>query len=97
MAPAEAVRVAVVYCPSPGVCDLSDVEVAEGCTVEQALVTSGLLERHGLVLGEVRLGVWSKAVDGSQVLRERDRIEVYRELTVDPKEARRLRYRGKRR
>ncbi len=40
----------------------------------------------------LRVGVWSKARELSHVLREGDRVEVYRDLLVDPKEARRLRY-----
>lgn len=42
--------------------------------------------------GELRVGIWGRARPLDTVLRERDRIEVYRPLTVDPKEARRQRY-----
>ncbi|HEY4143755.1 RnfH family protein [Pinirhizobacter sp.] len=37
------------------------------------------------------LGVFSRRVDADHVLAEGDRVEIYRELTLDPKEARRRR------
>ncbi len=39
------------------------------------------------------VGVWGRKASASQVLRERDRIEIYRPLQVDPKVARRERFR----
>ncbi len=38
------------------------------------------------------LGVWGKRVPAQQVLRDGDRLEIYRALTVDPKVARRQRF-----
>lgn len=38
-----------------------------------------------------RLGVWGRACDAARVLRDNDRIEIYRPLLVDPKDARRTR------
>ncbi len=94
MAPADAelLRVEVVYCPKPGVNDLVLLSLGPGATVEAALRLSGLLERHALPLDGLRVGVWCKARELSSVLRDRDRVEIYRPLTVDPKEARRQRY-----
>ncbi len=43
-------------------------------------------------LDDGRLGVWGKPVRTDHVLREGDRLEVYRPLTVDPKVARRARF-----
>ncbi len=96
MAHADQVRVELVYCPAPGQCDRLELSLPAGSTVGQALQSSGLLERHGLVLEQLKLGLWSKVVAVETVLREQDRVEIYRALTVDPKEARRQRYRGKR-
>ena len=87
------VRVEVVYCPAPGQVDLSPLELPDGATALDALQASGLVERHGLDAGGVDLGVWFKACPPDQVLRDRDQVQVYRPLTVDPKEARRQRYR----
>ena len=97
MVPAELVpglRVEVVYCPRPGVTDLAALTLPPGATVADALHASGLLQRHGLVAADLRVGVWSKVRDPTTPLRDRDRVEIYRPLTVDPKEARRQRYRG---
>lgn len=95
MASAE-LRIEVVYCPGPGVNDLVTLSLAEGATVADALHASGVLQRHALVLENLRLGVWGKLREAANPLRDRDRVEIYRLLTVDPKEARRLRYKRQR-
>jgi putative ubiquitin-RnfH superfamily antitoxin RatB of RatAB toxin-antitoxin module len=98
MAPADAtaggagLSVEVVYCPAPGEIDLVSLRLPAGATVADALHASGVLSRHGLDSATVRVGVWCKACDPAALLRDHDRVEVYRPLTVDPKEARRLRY-----
>jgi putative ubiquitin-RnfH superfamily antitoxin RatB of RatAB toxin-antitoxin module len=85
-------NVEVVYCAGPGDCDRVPLSLPQGATVADALEASGLLERHRLPADGLRLGVWCKPREAQSVLRERDRVEVYRPLTVDPKEARRQRY-----
>jgi putative ubiquitin-RnfH superfamily antitoxin RatB of RatAB toxin-antitoxin module len=60
--------------------------------VADALADSGLLVRHALAAEGLRFGVWGKVREASFVLRPRDRVEIYRPLKVDPKEARRQRY-----
>ena len=87
-------RVEVVYSPAPRQTEL--VSLAVAATVREALVASGLLERHGLALEALRCGVWGRPCNLQQALRDGDRVEIYRALTVDPKEARRLRYKGQR-
>lgn len=87
------VHVEVVYCPSPGVTDLTPLDLPDGSTLADALRASGVLERHALALETVDAGIWFRVSAHDALLRERDRIEIYRPLTVDPKEARRLRYR----
>lgn len=89
---AEPIAVEVVYCPSAGQVDQVMLQLVEGATVADALQASGLLQRHGLALEGLRVGVWCKPKELTTPLRERDRVEVYRPLTVDPKEARRQRY-----
>lgn len=85
-------HIEVVYCPGPDTCDRVQLSLPAGATVAEALAASGLIERHGLPAQGLRLGVWCKPREADAVLRERDRVEVYRPLTVDPKEARRQRY-----
>ena len=97
MAPAEdSLRIEVVYCAAPGAADLVQLRLAPGCTLEQALTASGLLQRHSLALSGLSAGVWGRAQALDHVLREGDRVEIYRPLRVDPKEARRQRYRHQR-
>ena len=88
------IRVEVAYAQAPREVDLVSVTLEAGADLQAALVASGLLQRHGLRLGpELRCGVWAKLRPLDHPLREGDRVEIYRELKVDPKEARRQRYR----
>jgi hypothetical protein len=92
MAGAETLAVEVVFCPAPGQVDQVQLALPPGSTVADALQASGVLQRHGLAVEGLRVGVWCRAAALDHGLRERDRVEVYRPLTVDPKEARRQRY-----
>jgi len=98
MAPAEAdvpsaglLRIDVAFCPVGGRCDRVELALPAGSTLRTALVASGLLERHDLKMGELQVGVWSRIEDLAHPLRDRDRVEIYRPLTVDPMDARRRR------
>ena len=87
-------KVQVSYSPAPRQVDQVDLNLPEGSTVADALRASGLLQRHGLVMNEsLAVGVWTKLRPLDSPLREADRVEIYRGLKVDPKEARRQRYR----
>lgn len=88
----EHLHVEVSYCPGPGVADVVALDLPAGALLSDAVLASGLLQRHGLALEGLRVGIWCKPREPSTPLRERDRVEIYRPLTVDPKEARRLRY-----
>ncbi len=91
MASAE-IHVELVYCPRPGEVDLMALTLPAGSTLADAVRASGVLARHGLVLEMLSAGVWSKVRAWDSPLREHDRVELYRPLLVDPKEARRQRY-----
>ena len=94
MAPAEGVCVSVVYSPRAGAVDATELTVPAGATLLDAVRASGLLARHAeLDPAGMRTGIWGRTQPADTPLRERDRVEVYRPLQVDPKEARRLRYR----
>lgn len=68
------------------------VEVEAGANVEEAIIASGLLSLEpGLHLQTLTAGIWNRLVKLEQRVREGDRIEIYRPLQVDPKEARRIR------
>ncbi len=68
------------------------LEVDAKTTVETAIRQSGLLQRFPEIDLEInKVGIFGKACKLEQILREGDRIEVYRPLVADPKEARRSR------
>ena len=84
------IQVEVAFSPAPRQVELLALVLPQGSSVKDALSLAGLLERvQGL-----SLGIWGRRTTLAHVLRDRDRVEAYRELTVDPKEARRLRYRA---
>ena len=85
-------KVEVVYCPQPGRCDQVQLTLPAGTCLRDAVAASGLCQRHALAPESVEAGIWGRKLPLHTLLRERDRIELYRALRVDPKEARRLRY-----
>lgn len=64
-------------------------------TAEDALAASGLAEEFRGA-GSGRLGIYGKEVAPSTVLRDGDRVELYRSLRADPKDLRRGRAAKKR-
>ncbi len=66
--------------------------VPQGTTVEQAISLSGIQEHYPeLDLSTLKTGLFGKVTPRTQVLREKDRIELYRPLLADPKEVRKQR------
>jgi putative ubiquitin-RnfH superfamily antitoxin RatB of RatAB toxin-antitoxin module len=63
-----------------------------GSTLQQALEASGLAEKHPEIdLAKGKFGIYSKLARLDAVLRDRDRVEIYRPLIADPKEVRKQR------
>ena len=90
----EVLRVTVVYSPRAGEVDEVHLNLPVGVSVRDALSASGLVQRHpGADFAALRIGVWGKLREPGDALRDQDRVEIYRPLKVDPKEARRVRYR----
>ena len=90
-----AINVTVVYSAKPRHLIEKEVQLEAGCTVEQALLASGLVAQFPeLASAPAGVGVWGKKMLLSHVVRALDRVEVYRALTVDPKVARRERFAG---
>ena len=86
-------QVCVVYAPAPR--DVREVRLTlpAPCTVLQALQLSGFLQQFPLLdTPDTQVGVWGRKAPVSQLLREQDRVEIYRPLKVDPKVARRERF-----
>lgn len=84
-------QVEVVYAGPEGQWVITTM-LAPGSTVEQAIRRSGIENQvPGFTLAGKKIGIYAKAADLTTVVQNGDRIEIYRPLKVDPKEARRLR------
>lgn len=71
---------------------IKKIEVETGTTAEAAIHQSGILEQFPEIdLGTTKIGLFSKATKLDTVLREMDRVEIYRPLIADPKEVRKQR------
>jgi putative ubiquitin-RnfH superfamily antitoxin RatB of RatAB toxin-antitoxin module len=71
---------------------LLSVEVPAGATVRYAIEHSGIRDAFpDLVVDPARVGIFGRKAGLDEKLREGDRVEIYRPLIVDPKEARRKR------
>ncbi len=86
-------RVSLVFASAPREVHETAVALAEGATVADALKASGWIGRFG-ALDDLSLAVWGRRCAADQVLREGDRVELLRDLRVDPKVARRERFVG---
>ncbi|HEY1290759.1 MAG TPA: RnfH family protein [Burkholderiales bacterium] len=72
--------------------DAVTLSLAAGATAGEAVRASGVLERHPEIdLRRHPIGIHGRVVSAGTLLRDGDRVEIYRPLAVDPKEARRRR------
>lgn len=87
------IEVVVAYAPAARqVCELR-LRLPAGATLAQALQASGLATMYpALDLAHAAVGIWGRKAARDQLLRNRDRVEIYRPLRVDPKVARRERF-----
>ncbi len=68
------------------------VRLPEGSTLQQGLEASGLLGKYPEIdIKKNKFGIWNKLSKPDAVLRDKDRIEIYRPLLADPKEVRKQR------
>ncbi len=87
------IQVRVVYSPRPREVREIALQLPPSATVLKAIERSGFLSLFADIdLARAVVGVWGRKVNLSQNLRDNDRVEVYRPLTVDPKVARRQRF-----
>jgi hypothetical protein len=90
-----AMQVDVVFSPAPRQVESITLELPEGATLREAVEVSGLLAKYPHFSAQsLSLSVWGRPQPPEHPLREGDRVELCRALQVDPKEARRLRYKG---
>lgn len=89
-------RVDVVYAASAGEQSVVAVELPAGATAENAIRASGLLMRYPEIsLTQNAMGIFGERVALDRVVEDGDRVEMYRPLVADPKEARRRRVSAK--
>ncbi|MEO8388261.1 MAG: RnfH family protein [Polaromonas sp.] len=86
--------ITVVYSPAPRQVREWVLELAAGTTVAQALAAAGVLAEFPDLQQSSRpvLGIWGRKTTLGHVLGDHDRVEIYRNLRVDPKVARRERF-----
>lgn len=91
MANADSIAIEVAYAlPDEQV--IIPLEIEAGTTCEQALARSGVLTRFPEIdLAVNKVGVFGKLGRLDAVLRDGDRVEIYRPLLADPKEIRKQR------
>jgi len=103
MAPAEAshiLHVEVALGLAPRRVHTVRLSLPAGSTVRDALFAADVwslddtLTLQAIESGEWTVSVWGRKERPGHVLRDQDRIELVRQLKVDPKEARRVRYRA---
>ena len=88
---ADSIAVEVVYA-RPERQEMVSLELPEGSTLLQAIERSGLLQKFPEIdLARNKVGIFGKLGKIDALLRDRDRVEIYRPLLADPKEVRRQR------
>jgi len=88
---ADSIQIEVTYA-RPERQDVVRLKLPEGSTIGQAIEASGLLQRFPeLDPAKLKVGIYGKLGRLDTVLRERDRVEIYRPLIADPKEVRKQR------
>ena len=71
---------------------LLELEVDEGTTLKQAVELSGIIDTYPQIdLTKDKTGIFGKIAKLDTVLREKDRVEIYRPLIADPKQVRKER------
>jgi putative ubiquitin-RnfH superfamily antitoxin RatB of RatAB toxin-antitoxin module len=71
---------------------LLNLQVEEGITLKQAVEISGILDTYPQInLLKDKTGIFGKIAKLDTVLREKDRVEIYRALIADPKQVRKER------
>ena len=88
---AEMLNIEVCYALS-GKQEIVRVKLPEGASLQQALEASGMLDKYpDIDLKKNKFGIWNKLSKLDAVLRDKDRVEIYRPLIADPKEVRKQR------
>jgi len=88
---AEMLNIEVCYA-SPASQELIRLKLPAGANMQQALDASGLLDKYpDIDIKKNKFGIWNKLSKLDSMLRNQDRVEIYRPLIADPKEVRKQR------
>ncbi len=81
-----------VVCLRPGLAFERSLLLPAGASVGEAVAASGVRETAAEMAAALpAVGVFGQLRSPADPLRDGDRVEIYRPLTIDPKEARRIR------
>lgn len=87
----EQLTIEVVY-GTPTRQEIISCQVGSNTTIEQAILSSGIIEEFPEIdLAVNNVGIWNRAAKLTDMVKDLDRIEVYRPLLADPKEVRKRR------
>ena len=86
-AAATGLRITLTLSPAPGEVYERVLHLPAGTRVADVLTSHAAIDTTNAVCG-----IWGRVVTPDQLLRDGDRLELYRPLTVDPKVARRERF-----
>lgn len=87
----QSIEIEVIYALSDNQI-IRQLSLPVGTTAQQAVELSGIISIFPEIdLSKNKLGIFGKLVEADAILRNRDRVEIYRPLIVDPKERRRRR------
>ena len=88
---AESIHIEIAYA-KPARQEVIELKLPQGSTLQQAVEASGLLQRHAEIdLARTKVGIYGKLAKLDTVLRDKDRVEIYRPLIADPKAVRQQR------
>ncbi|HEY0721622.1 MAG TPA: RnfH family protein [Gammaproteobacteria bacterium] len=79
-------RISVAYV-DPTISFWQSMEVDEGCNLLCAINQSGLLQKvQGIDLENQKVGIFGKVAKLDALLKEGDRVEIYRPITAQPED-----------
>lgn len=88
---AESIQLEVTYA-KPERQEVVSLKLPAGSTIKQAIEASGLMARYPEIdLAKTKVGIYGKLSRMDTVVRDHDRVELYRPLIADPKEVRKQR------
>lgn len=86
-------KISVIYSHAARQCREWTLDLEPGSTALQAIESSGVLEEFADLREQpLLMGIWGRRASINKLLRDNDRVEIYRSLRVDPKVARRERF-----